>query len=328
MIKSQFLKRTFNIYLSTAIVFILVCNLGWSPKKVQAQSLDLGAFGGGSYYLGDINPGIHFAGTQAAYGAFLRYNYKDRWGFRLGALQGKLKADDNDFLEVQAVQAYLGGDFDIDDPNLIYYAISNRGLNFETDLTEIHFIAELNFFPFFIGSKKNTWTPYIFGGGAMYLYNPRPIGTNVNLRDLGTEGQGLSGREEPYGSMAFAIPFGIGLKFSLGERLGLGFEWGMRKTFNDYLDDISSTYYMDLYGYNPEEGIYYAPNPENPIEIISFPITDEVYYSDPTFSHKKGEKRGNQYNNDWYAFFGVNLIFKINIARDDGCRDFSRQSYY
>ncbi|NOR88584.1 MAG: hypothetical protein GQ527_13350 [Bacteroidales bacterium] len=306
---------------------VMVFSLLMMAPQTRAQTLDVGVFGGGSYYLGDINPNLHFVGTQAAYGGFFRFNYKDRWGFRIGATRGKLKADDQDFASINASQVYLSGDYDINDPNLIYYAVSNRGLNFETDITEVSFLFELNFFPFFVGSHRNTWTPYIFAGLSMYMYNPRPIGGGPNLRDLGTEGQGFDDRPEPYGNMALAIPFGIGVKFSLNKRLGLGFEWGIRKTYNDYIDDISSTYYMDLYGYNPDEGIYYAPNPENPAEIISFPISDEVYYSDPTFSHKKGEKRGDQYNNDWYAFFGVNLTFKINLVKDDGCRDFSRDSY-
>lgn len=296
--------------------------------QLRSQTIDMGLFAGGSYYLGDINPSLHFVGSQPGYGGFVRFNYKDRWGFRLGGYKGKLKADDNDFTDINASQAYLGGDFDIDDPNLIYYLVSNRDLNFETDITEISFLVELNFFPFFVGSRKNTWTPYVFAGAAMYLYNPKPIGGGPSLRTLGTEGQGLADKPAPYGNTAFSVPFGIGLKFSLGKKVGLGFEWGMRKTFNDYIDDISSTYYMDLYGYNAEEGIYYAPNVENPAEIISYPITDEVYYSDPTFSHKKGEKRGDQYNNDWYAFYGISVTFKINLVKDDGCRDFGRDSYY
>lgn len=327
-IRLKLLKNTNHItrsklFIISMISLIIICN-----NKVQSQTMDVGVLGGGAYYLGDINPNLHFAGTQPAYGGFFRYNYRDRWAFRLGAMQSKLKADDQDFQSINAVQAFIGDDINIDDPNLIYYAISNRGLNFETDITEINFLVEVNFFPFFVGSKRNTWTPYIFAGGAMYLYNPKPIGGGVNLRDLGTEGQGIAGRPEPYGATAFAIPFGVGLKISLAKRIGLGFEWGMRKTFNDYLDDISSTYYLDLYGYNPEEGVYYAPNPDNPVEIIAFPISDEVYYSDPTFSHKKGEKRGDQYNNDWYAFFGVSVTFKINLLKDDGCRDFTRDSYY
>ena len=312
---------------SLSWVLLSLSLLLFSPQ-LRAQTLDFGLWGGGAYYLGDINPDLHFVGSQPAYGAFFRFNYKDRWGFRLGATQGKLKADDAFYNEVDAVQKYLGGDYDINDPNLIYYATSPRGLSFETDITELSLLVELNFFPFFVGSRKNTWTPYIFAGAAMYIYNPRPIGGGPNLRDLGTEGQGFADRPVAYGNTAFAIPFGIGMKFSLGKRFGLGMEWGMRKTFNDYIDDISSTYYLDLYGYNPDDNVYYAPNPENPAEIIAFPISDDVYYSDPSFSHKKGEKRGDQYNNDWYAFYGINFTFKINLVKDDGCRDFSRDSYY
>ena len=288
----------------------------------------MGAFGGGSYYLGDINPGLHFVGSQPGFGGFIRFNYKDRWGFRVGAYQGKLKADDNFYQQIDAVQFISGSDMGINDPDLIYYSTSNRGLNFETNITELSFIVELNFFPFFVGSRKNTWTPYIFAGAGVFLYNPKPIGGGPLLRDLGSEGQGYPDYPKVQSNISASFPFGIGLKFSLGKKIGLGFEWGMRKTFNDYIDDISTTYYMDLYGYNPEKSIYYAPNPDNPAEIIAFPITDDVYYSDPTFSHKKGEKRGDQYNNDWYAFYGVSITFKINLKKDDGCRDFSRESYY
>lgn len=322
------MKSKTQILNKSILILSMICLGFWPASELKSQTMDVGVLGGGAYYLGDINPNLHFASSQPAFGGFFRFNYKERWGFRLGINRSKLKADDKDFMEVNALQAGLGGDIDINDPNLIYYAVSNRGLNFETDLTEMNFLVELHFFPFFVGSRKNTWTPFIFAGAAMFIYNPQPIGGGVNLRDMGTEGQGYVGRPKTYGNLAFAIPFGIGMKISLNERLGLAFEWGMRKTFNDYIDDISSTYYLDLYGYNPEEGIYYAPNPENPVEIVSFPITDDVYYSDPSFSHKRGEKRGNEYNKDWYAFYGLSLTFKINLLKDDGCRDFGRESYY
>ncbi len=316
-------KNIYTLFWFTISFYLLLFS-----TSLRAQTLDIGAFGGGIYYLGDINPDLHFVGSQPGFGGFVRFNYKDRWGVRVGVSRGKIQADDAFYNEVDAIQNSIGGNNNINDPNLIYYTVSNRGLSFETDITEISVLLELNFFPFFVGSRKNTWTPYIFAGVGMYLYNPRPLGGGPNLRDIGTEGQGFSNRPSTYGSMAMSIPFGIGMKFSINKRLGLGIEWGMRKTFNDYIDDISTTYYMDLYGYNPDKNIYYAPNPKNPSEIIAFPITDDIYYSDPTFSHKKGEKRGDQYNNDWYAFYGINLSFKINLVKDDGCRDFSRDSYY
>lgn len=321
------MKKKSHIYPLLLSNIALLFALLLSPQ-LRSQTLDVGVFGGGSYYLGDINPSLHFVGSRPGYGAIARFNHKERWSFRVGIYQGKLQADDAFYNEVDAVLHYASGDININDPNLVYYMVSNRGLSFQTDITELSFLAELNFFPYFVGSKRNTWTPYIFAGAGLYLYESTPISGGPKLKNLGTEGQGYEGRPAPYGKIGFSIPFGLGFKFSLGKRLGLGIEWGMRKTFNDYIDDISGTYYKDLYGFNPDEGIYYAPNPDHPSEIVSFPITDEVYYSDPTFSHKKGEKRGDTYNKDWYAFYGITLTYKINIIKNDDCRDFSRGSYY
>jgi hypothetical protein len=39
-----------------------------------------------------------------------------------------------------------------------------------------------------------------------------------------------------------AIPFGIGAKMNVSKKVGIGLEWGPRKTFTDYLDDVSGTY--------------------------------------------------------------------------------------
>ena len=41
---------------------------------------------------------------------------------------------------------------------------------------------------------------------------------------------------------SFSIPFGIGLKYSMSERLGVTLEWTMHKTFTDYIDDIHGLY--------------------------------------------------------------------------------------
>ena len=45
------------------------------------------------------------------------------------------------------------------------------------------------------------------------------------------------------GSVAFSLPLGIGVKYKIKERLNVGFEFTMRKSFGDKLDGLS-----DLYG--------------------------------------------------------------------------------
>jgi len=51
-----------------------------------------------------------------------------------------------------------------------------------------------------------------------------------------------NGNEEKvtdYSSVQPVIPFGVGVEYDLGERLNLGFEFGARKLFFDFLDNVS-----------------------------------------------------------------------------------------
>jgi hypothetical protein len=90
------------------------------------------------------------------------------------------------------------------------------------------------------------WTPYFFGGLAVFRFNPYAFdenGEKVFLKPLSTEGQGLDGyNTKPYGLTQFALPAGFGLKYAFDDRVRLGFEVGLRKTFTDYLDDVSTNY--------------------------------------------------------------------------------------
>ena len=54
---------------------------------------------------------------------------------------------------------------------------------------------------------------------------------------MGTEGQGIDGFGEKYKLTQFAIPMGAGVKIAVTERLNIGLEAGVRKTFTDYIDD-------------------------------------------------------------------------------------------
>jgi len=40
----------------------------------------------------------------------------------------------------------------------------------------------------------------------------------------------------------FSIPFGFGAEYSLNEDMRIGIEFGYRKIFTDYLDDVSNKY--------------------------------------------------------------------------------------
>ncbi len=238
------------------------------PFNLNAQrTLELGVFGGGSYYLGDINPALHFNQTQLAYGGLARYNLNNRWAIKASFYRGKLKGDDTKTK-----------------------AIANRDLNFLTKINDISLIAEFSWFEYFTGSKRSFFTPYIFAGISYFTYKPQTL-SGVDLRSAGTEGQntGFDGRS-PYKTYSLALPFGFGLKYSLNKRIGLAFEWGMRKTITDYIDDVSTTY---------------ADNPD----IIA----------DPTQTHSGGMQRGDSKKNDWYNFTGITITYKFNLFDKRKC---------
>lgn len=112
-----------------------------SAQLLPAQTLEVGAFGGISYYNGDLNPGIPFNKMQAVYGVLARYNAGTRWAFRFNINSGKLESDVR-FARVNVASS---------EP-------------FNTNITDVSLLAEFNFFDYFTGSRKDYATPFIFGG--------------------------------------------------------------------------------------------------------------------------------------------------------------------
>ncbi len=250
-------------------------------RPAAAQDIDIGVFGGGSYYLGELNPGNQFLFTRPAYGGLIRFNFDTRWAMRMQVLQGQIAGDD----------AVSG-------------ANTLRNLRFTSPLTELSGVVEFNFLDYFTGSMNNYFSPYLFGGPGFFIFNPKADydGETINLRDITTEGQTNNGKYSLYGLSAV---FGFGMKYSLNNRFGLGLEWGMRKTFTDYLDDVSTTYYLDFNQLNPDQ--IGAP------EVLSDPSP---------VKHLPGMQRGDPHNNDWYSFAGLTLTYRFTIGEKSTCSDF------
>lgn len=245
--------------------------------SVQSQDLEVGVAVGGCYYLGDLNPGVHFLNTDIAYGVLARYTLDTRWAVKISGTQGKIKGNAS------------SGTF-----------LPDRGLSFTSSVTDIAAVVEFNFLPYFTGSRMNRISPYIYGGFSAFFFNPENNG--ISLRSVGTEGQNVGYQDrKPYGSVSVSIPFGLGAKISLAKRLGIQVYWEMHKTFNDYLDDVSTTYYLDGRSIVPED--------------------QAGVLSDPTLNHEPGMQRGNASTKDWYAFFGIAVTYKFTLLSSKKCRD-------
>jgi hypothetical protein len=174
-----------------------------------------------------------------------------------------------------------------------------RNLSFATNLFEVHGGLEVNLLPIDIDRMKVS--PYVFGGLALFYYNPYTTASNgdkVFLRPLSTEGQGLAQYPDrkQYNLVNVSFPFGGGLKFLIGKTLVITTEVGLRYTATDYLDDVSRSYVnMDtLFEYRRGQAVNLSfRGNENPNWEGNYP------------SYK--DQRGDPKQNDWYYFCGLNV---------------------
>jgi threonine dehydratase len=106
--------------------------------------------------------------------------------------------------------------------------------------------------------------------------------------------------DDAYAKYGLSIPFGLGVKFSISDYVCLGVEWGFRKTFTDYIDDISKNYV--------EHGTMI--NWAGELAAAAADRTHELDgYED--FYHSHNLSRGNPQTKDWYNFFGITLTTKL-----------------
>lgn len=311
------------------IILILICGV-----STKAQHHEFGPFFGASYYIGDLNKSGHFSMASPAFGLMYRYALNQRWALKVNGYYGKLQGDD---------------------------AITNQGdkerkarnLSFLSPILDFSGQVEFNFFEFVAGSDNHRFTPFLFSGLSVFRFNPQAEfdGEWHELQPLGTEGQNTTAYPDrsPYNLTSIAIPFGIGFKWNIAPSVTLNFEWGLRKTFTDYIDDVSTTYadpailaaenqpYALVLGNRmfeltdpsfPNNGwgpAYGGFGPGG--EPMSFPL-----YPRDAASLFTGKQRGNSQNNDWYGIAGLAITFKLVGPRAKTCpaykKHFNYKEYY
>ncbi len=114
-----------------------------------------------------------------------------------------------------------------------------RNLSFQSNSIEFSVTGAYNFLP--NGNRyyrRPGFNAYVFGGiGGMY-FNPTTIyqGKRVALQPLQTE-------LVHYSKFGVVIPFGLGIRLRSGPNTNIAIEAGYRKTFTDYLDDVSTVHH-------------------------------------------------------------------------------------
>lgn len=263
--------------LNALIIFSLIL-IGFHSVGQRETFLSRSSFGpmvGGSYYIGDLNKYRHFQNTHLSGGLIYRYYINSRIELRGALKYGKVSGADE--LSKNPTQQL-------------------RNLSFESSIFEIAGGLEFNYFNYKLGDGKYFFSPYLFVEIGVFRMKPMTEynGDLIELQPLGTEGQGTSLSDEDYYSLTqLVIPFGIGFKLNLGKKAAISFEYGLRKTFTDYLDDVSGNYV---------DGNLLAEESGNLAARLSNRSIGDYEAIGP---------RGNSSTKDWYSMFGIMLTFPL-----------------
>ena len=256
------------------VLLVVISGMLWKPTFSQDQ--EIGLFLGTAQYQGDLSMGIlTISETQPSVGAFYRYYLNPWFNFKGNLYVGYISGDDKNFSDESGFR-------------------KRRNLRFRSHVLELSGQIEWNIIPYVNGSENNNISPYVFAGAGVFNFSPKADfnGETYDLRDLGTEGQGIEGEGPKYNLIQISIPYGIGLKYSLGKGWNLGLEVGHRITFTDYLDDVSTDYP------NSDELSEDAAN-------LSDRSNELDQFDEPQFN--EGDGRGNPDADDLYIFTGFTI---------------------
>ncbi len=256
----------------------------------QVAYYEIGMFAGACNYQGDLAPVAFVAReTHGAVGLFAKYNLNSIFAFKASVYSGVISGNDDNATE---------------------YWKQQRNLSYTSRVFEGSFFFEMNLAKYNPKYKYAFMAPYLFFGIGYYHFNPRTKyeGIWYDLQPLGTEGQGLPQYPDrlPYSLWQYSIPMGFGFKGRIDKTWNIGVEMGYRKTFTDYLDDVSTTYISkELLIENHGEISWQLSNRTDEINGGYEVLKDDTKY------------RGDDTNKDWYIFTGVVISRNFEVRQWD-----------
>jgi len=273
------------------LIFLIVNNC-----LLQAQRIHMGVAGGFANYNGDLLDKVYPKKlTNGFIGLTVQYELQDQI-----LLRGSYS-----FARVNGSDSYSSKQ-----------VLQQRNLQFESTISEFAVVGEYYLFNLY----EKRFSPYGFIGLAVFHFDPYTydsVGRKVFLKPLSTEGQGIYPNKKPYSLWQPAIPFGGGIKFAITENLRIGFEFGLRKLFTDYLDDVSTSY--------PNEADLLAARGQT---AVDFSYRGDEYPGGDTNFPTKDTQRGSAAQKDNYYFTGINISFRPSFGGGGRGRGFGKKSKF
>ena len=301
------------------VLFLLITCFSSKSQSVGFLDgkIELGLNLGPSFFLGDLGgtrgkgkafvKDVNFPFTKLLKGLYVNI-YPAEWlGFRLAANIGQLEAADS-IIKTDGKDEWYR---------------KKRNLYFKSSLTEAYFAMEIYptvFFEQYDGLQYK-FRPYGLIGIGLYHFNPQAeyIETNgsrrwVDLKPLRLEGQGMSqypDRKE-YDLTQMNIPMGFGVKYYVKENMYIGLEILHRKTFTDYIDDVSTKYV------NPNVFSQYL-SPQDAV------VAQQLFYRENLLPNGRpnsfiNEQRGDPTENDAYFSGLLRFGWRINGTNTPNAR--------
>ncbi len=262
----------------------------------------LGELGGANQIGTNFVKDLEFTATRPSVALGMRYKFAKRWavkgGFHYLLLSGNDKLTKEPFRNNRNL-SFRSHTFELSVQGEFYFTKEQSG--------HIYKIKNAK------GMKSYDYQGYLFVGIGGFYYNPQAKyrGNWVNLQPLGTEGQGLAGGPKKYSRVSICIPYGIGGKYAINKEWAVGLELGIRKTFTDYIDDVSGVYYDN-------NAIFLAKGE------AAAALADPSLYGYPeefggnSVSLKQtaaGQQRGDKKDKDAYMFLNVTVNYKVPSKR-------------
>ncbi len=269
------------------LFFILMKNDTILSQHLHATQ-EVGISFGAANYYGDLNDHFGYKGIGPSAGFFVRQNIGTRFAFKTSF----------NYMKVGYKDAYSSRSFN-----------QNRNLSFESDIFDITGQFEFNFLNYikniYYEDEGSPFTPYLSMGLGVFFFNPQAEykGKMYDLQALGTEGQldeYYTGNSR-YKLYNFALVYGGGFKYQATKNIVLGIDFSIRRTFTDYLDDVSGYYVPEISLPEADKGMAYQ------LYNRSKELGD--------YTNKTGKQRGTMDGNDDYVTFQFQVSWLFNKTK-------------
>ena len=188
--------------------------------QVRLDGYELGINVGTLVYQGDLSAGMigNYKTLKPALGVYVAKSINEYFKLRAAVVRGRLSANEADYSTPEWRK--------------------DRSYSFTTPVTELS--AALVFHPYGVKQEFRRLTPYAFAGAGVSIVNVKRNYSNINTAVFDEKsstviGLGIDTLHTP-SKVLPVIPLGLGIHYSITNKIGLRAEAVYRYTSSDYLD--------------------------------------------------------------------------------------------